>query len=152
MLAFRFMEMKICKYFAGHMTKMAAMLVYGKIPKTSSSLEPEKRLQGNLFDHWHINSTFQVSYTIIFTIKVWSDRIYGKVHEPHVDLTTWLTASDMFWLSGVKVRKPEAPGGDPHDKRVVYLCVKTKSRLACFSVHSSQCLCCSLCIYFCNVA
>ena len=32
MLAFRFTEMKIYKYNAGLMTKMAAILVYGKIP------------------------------------------------------------------------------------------------------------------------
>ena len=32
MLGFRFMEMKIHKYNAGHMTKMATMHVYDKIP------------------------------------------------------------------------------------------------------------------------
>ena len=36
MLAFRFMEMKIYKYNACHMKKMAAMPVYGKIPLQSS--------------------------------------------------------------------------------------------------------------------
>ena len=39
MLAFRFMEMKICKYKSRHMTKMTVMLVYGIIPLKSSSPE-----------------------------------------------------------------------------------------------------------------
>ena len=32
MKAFRYMEMKICKHDPGHMTKMAAMPIYGKNP------------------------------------------------------------------------------------------------------------------------
>ena len=36
----RYMKMKICKHDAGHMTKMAAMPIFGKNPSKSSSLEP----------------------------------------------------------------------------------------------------------------
>ena len=32
MQAFRYMEIKICRYDAGHMTKMTAMPIYGKTP------------------------------------------------------------------------------------------------------------------------
>ena len=40
-VAFGYMEMKIYQHDAGHMTKMAAMPIYGKIPlKESSSPEP----------------------------------------------------------------------------------------------------------------
>ena len=34
------MEMKFCRYDAGHMTKVTAMPIYGKNPSKSSSLEP----------------------------------------------------------------------------------------------------------------
>ena len=40
MKTFKYKEMKICKHDAGHMTKMAAMPLYGKTRQKSSSLEP----------------------------------------------------------------------------------------------------------------
>ena len=40
--------MKIYEHDAGHMTKMAAMLIYGKNPSKSSSPEPAGRFSRNL--------------------------------------------------------------------------------------------------------
>ena len=40
MKAFRYKEMKICKHDPGHVTKMAAMPIYGKNIQNSSSPEP----------------------------------------------------------------------------------------------------------------
>ena len=40
--------MKICQYDAGHMTKMATIPIYGKIPQKSSSPEPAGRFPRNL--------------------------------------------------------------------------------------------------------
>ena len=43
-VVFRFLAMKIYKYNAGHMTKMAAMPVFGKIPLNSSFKESQEIL------------------------------------------------------------------------------------------------------------
>ena len=48
MLVFRYKEMKINEHDAGHMTKMAAMPIYGKIIQKSSSPEPVDRFPLNL--------------------------------------------------------------------------------------------------------
>ena len=42
------MEMKMCWYGAGNMTKMAAMPIFGKTFQKSSSPEPAGRFQQNL--------------------------------------------------------------------------------------------------------
>ena len=48
LLALRYMEMKNYRYDACHMTKMAAMPIYGKTLQNSSSPEPAGGFQRNL--------------------------------------------------------------------------------------------------------
>ena len=48
MKAFRYKEMKIYLHDAGHMTKMAAMPIYGKNLQKSSSPEPAGQISRNL--------------------------------------------------------------------------------------------------------
>ena len=43
-----YMKMKICLHDDGHMTKMAAMPIYGKNPSKLSSLVPVARFHKNL--------------------------------------------------------------------------------------------------------
>ena len=53
--------MKICKHDPGHMTKMAAMPIYGKNLQKSSSLEP----QANFHETWYVASGTPAHHSLL---------------------------------------------------------------------------------------
>ena len=76
MLAFRFMEMKIYKYNASQMTKMAAMPVYGKFPLKILFPGPQERLHWNFV--WSIRDSIPSHFVQVITLG-WPWPIFGKV-------------------------------------------------------------------------
>ena len=73
--------MKIYTNELGHMTNMAAMPIYGKNLKKSSTPEP--------IDRWHWNSVYSIVYessTKVIQIMTWVDLdlFYAKVKFGHI--------------------------------------------------------------------
>ena len=88
---------KVCIFGPGHMTKMAAMLIYSKNLEISSSTEPLGRLPLNLV------CSIWGSSTIKFKYKWWSwvdlDLFYGKVKFGPIDFNVGNTEKEHFFIS-----------------------------------------------------
>ena len=88
------MEMKIYTNELGHMTNMAAMPIYGKNIKKSSSPEPT--------DRWHWNLHVALSMGVVprlFKLWPWVDLnpFYAKVIFGHIGFCMGKSENDFFF-------------------------------------------------------